>query len=336
MSAVSSSCVSAATPRFAKSFVLVLSCARADTVKIDPKMKKRMGLNMIQATNVLLTVFWALMTFVAIPHAHANSSGPTGSISMTEDDQELERTWLKGALMLPKDLSDQLGIPTGEITRIDKVVDRLPALKFREPMPLALMVHGCFGIGQEQIEQAKMLTARGYAVFMPSHYGRQKAVQLCGGNAAGEIQFHRINELNKKQRLDEVDWAISKARALPFVRSDRTLVSGHSMGGITIGNMKRTDVTGYVISGWGCNPIRSRRPPKEVPLLAMRFKDDPWLNDNYQCDAGFLSGRDKENTISLVFDGQRTHEVIHDPRAVAAYLEFVGRVVGFPDPTASR
>jgi len=255
---------------------------------------------------------------------------------MSEGDQELERTWLKGALMLPKDLSEQLGIPAGEITRIDKVVERLPALKFHEPMPLALLVHGCFGIGQEQIEQARMLTARGYVSFMPSHYGRQKAVQLCGGNAAGEIQFHRINELNKKQRLDEVDLAISKARALPFVRTDRTLISGHSMGGITIGNMKRTDVTGYVISGWGCNPIASRRPPREVPLLAIRFKDDPWLNDNYQCDAGFLSGRDKQNTISLVFDGQRTHEVIHDPRAVAAYLEFVGRVVGFPDPTASR
>jgi dienelactone hydrolase len=336
MSAVSSSCVSAATPRFAKSFVLVLSCARADTVKIEPKMKKRMGLNMIQATNVFLTVFWALMTFVAIPHAHANSSGPTGSISMTEDDQELERTWLKGALMLTKDLSDQLGIPAGEITRIDKVVDRLPALKFHEPMPLALMVHGCFGIGQEQIEQAKLLTARGFVVFMPSYYGRQKAFQLCGGNAAGEIQFHRVTMPILQLRLAEVDYGLKKARAFPFIRPDLTLVSGHSTGGWTLANIKRTDVTAYVITGYGCNPKVSRRPPKEVPLLAMRFKDDPWLNDNYQCDAGFLSGRDKENTISLVFDGQRTHEVIHDPRAVAAYLEFVGRVVGFPDPTASR
>jgi hypothetical protein len=70
--------------------------------------------------------------------------------------------------------------------------------------------------------------------------------------------------------------------------------------------------------------------------LAIRFKDDPWLNDSYQCDAGLFSGRDKSNTTSLVLDGQRTHEVIHDPRAVSAFLEFVGRVVGFPDSSASR
>jgi dienelactone hydrolase len=280
-------------------------------------------------------VMAGFMTLAAL-QGNANPTGPVGRAVTSEDAQELEQTWLKGALMLPKELSGQLGIPTGEITRIDRVADRLAALRFREPMPLALLVHGCFGIGQEQVEQAKLLTARGYVAFMPSHYGRTKAVQLCGGNAAGEIQFHRINDLNKKQRLDEVDFALAKARALPFVRADRTLVSGHSMGGITIGNMTRTDVTGYVISGWGCHPAVSRRPPKDVPLLAMRFKDDPWLNDHYQCDAGLFSGRDPKNTISLVLEGQRTHEVIHDPRAVTAFLDFVGRVVGFPDPSASR
>ncbi len=283
-----------------------------------------------------------MMALLATSYSHANPNGvssasdPAGPKTLTEEEQELERTWLRGALMFPKDLSEQLDIKPGEITRIDKVVDRLPALKFKEPMPLALMVHGCFGIGQEQINQARMLTARGYVAFMPSYYGRQKAIQLCGGNAAGEIQFQRINETNKKQRLDEVDYAIAKARALPFVRSDQTLVSGHSMGGITIGNIKRTDVTGYVITGWGCNPMTSGRPPKSVPLLAIRFKDDPWLNDSYQCDAGLFSGRDKTNTTSLVLDGQRTHEVIHDPRAVSAFLEFVGKVVGFPDSSASR
>jgi len=291
---------------------------------------------MMKKVNVLKAGLVMLALMLSLPQVHANTSAGSSTTVGSEEAQELERTWLKGALMLPKELSDQLGIPAGEITRIDKVVDRLPTLKFNEPMPLALMVHGCFGIGQEQTQQAKMLTARGYVAFMPSYYGRQNAIQLCGGNAAGEIQFSRINPERVLLRLAEVDHALLKARALPFVRADRTLVSGHSMGGITIGNMKRTDVTGYVISGWGCNPALSKRPPKEVPLLAMRFRDDPWLNDNYQCDAGFLNGRDKENTISWVFDGQRTHEVIHYPQAVSAFLEFVGRVVGFPDPTASR
>jgi hypothetical protein len=295
-----------------------------------------MVLIMILKVNAFKAGLVMLALMLSLSPTHANTSAGISTTVGSEEAQELERTWLKGALMLPKELSEQLGIPAGEITRIDKVVDRLPTLKFNEPMPLALMVHGCFGIGQEQIQQAKLLTSRGYVAFMPSYYGRQKAIQLCGGNAAGEIQFDRINPQRVSLRLAEVDHALLKARALPFVRTDRTLVSGHSMGGITIGNMKRTDVTGYVISGWGCNPAQSKRPPREVPLLAMRFRDDPWLKDNYQCDAGLFSGRDKENTISWVFDGQRTHEVIHYPKAVSALLEFVERVVGFPDPTASR
>ena len=303
---------------------------------MNAQSDKETVLIMIQLVNGLKTGLVVLTLMFSLSQAHANASVGGSTTSGSDEAQELERTWLKGALMLPKDLSDQLGIPAGEITRIDKVVDRLPTLKFSEQMPLALMLHGCGGISQEQIRQAKMLTARGFVAFMPSYYGRQKAIQLCGGNAAGEIQFHRINDFNIKQRLAEADHALLKARALPFVRADRALVSGHSMGGLTIGNMKRTDVTGYVITGWGCNPKGSGRPPKDVPLLAMRFKDDPWLNDNFQCDAGLFTGRDKENTISLVFDGQRTHEVIHDPRAIAAFLEFVGRVIGFPDPAASR
>lgn len=297
---------------------------------------KKTVLIMIQVFGALKISLVTLAFTLTCFQTHANTAAGNSTSSVSEEAQELERTWLKGALMLPKDLSEQLGIPAGEITRIDKVVDRLPALKFKEPMTLALMVHGCFGIGQEQIEQAKLLTARGYVAFMPSHYGRLKAIQLCGGNAAGEIQFHRLNRTNINQRLEEVDYALAKARELAFVSKERTLISGHSMGGITIGNMKRTDVTAYVISGWSCNPIFSLRPPKEVPLLAMRFRDDPWLNDSFQCDGGLFTGRDKSNTISLVFDGQRTHEVIHNPRAVAAFLDFVDRVVGFPDPTATK
>lgn len=291
---------------------------------------------MIQVFGALKISLVTLSFILACVQLHANTVVGSSTSSVSDDAQELERTWLKGALMLPKDLSDQLGIPAGEITRIDKVVDRLSTLKSDVPMPLALLVHGCFGIGQEQIEQAKMLTVRGYVAFMPSHYGRVKAIQLCGGNAAGEIQFHRLSRTNINQRLDEVDYALSKARELGFVSKDRTLISGHSMGGITIGNIKRTDVTAYVISGWGCNPSLSGRPPKEVPLLAMRFRDDPWLNDSFQCDGGVFTGREKSNTISLVFGGQRTHEVIHDPRAVSAFLDFVGRVVGFPDPSATK
>jgi dienelactone hydrolase len=307
-----------------------------EPVKINTVSNKKTRLIMIQVIDGLKIGLVTLALTLVCLQTHANTATGDSTSSVSGEAQELERTWLKGALMLPKDLSEQLGIPAGEITRIDKVVDRLSTLKFREPMPLALMVHGCFGIGQEQIEQAKLLTARGYVAFMPSHYGRLKAIQLCGGNAAGEIQFERLNRTNINQRLEEVDYALAKARALAFVSKDRTLISGHSMGGVTIGNMKRADVTAYVISGWGCNPGLSGRPPKEVPLLAMRFRDDPWLNDSFQCDGGLFTGRDKSNTISLVFDGQRTHEVIHYSRAVSAFLDYVGRVVGFPDPTATR
>ena len=316
-------------PRFARSLADVFSWAKDGSDKMAVNSKKRTGFFMIEKCRY--SIVFALLQMVMVAASLANTGSQSLAPPSVDGDEalELERTWLKGALMLPKNMSEQLGIAPGEITRIDKVVDKLPLLLFKVPAPLALMVHGCGGIGGEQVEQAKMLTDRGYVAFMPSYYGRTKAIQLCGGNAAGEIQFDRINRSNIKQRLMEVDYAIAKARALPFVNTNLTLVSGHSMGGITIGNMTRTDVTAYVITGWGCNPRLSGRPPKQVPVLAIRFKDDPWLNDGFQCDGGFLTGRDKENTTSLVLDGQRTHEVIHDPRAVKAFLDFVGEMVGF-------
>ena len=190
--------------------------------------------------------------------------------------------------MLPKDLSDQLGIPVGQITRIDRVVEKLPSLKLQEPAPLAILVHGCFGIGGEQVEQAKILVERGFVAFMPSYYGRTKAIQICGGNAAGEIQFDRINEQRVKQRLDEVDYALFKARKLPFVNTNKTLISGHSMGGITIGKMKRTDVTAYVITGWGCGPQYSGRPP---------FQGRPEVSETAL--PGLLLTSDKEGCSSV-------------------------------------
>lgn len=278
-----------------------------------------------------------LTTFIAVTlQCQAFATPSNESSASLEEMEELDLTWLKGALMLPIDLSEQLGIKTGVITRVDKVIQKLPALNSKEPMPLAILAHGCFGIGGEQVEQAKLLSARGYVVFMPSYYGRKKSFQICGGNSAGEIKFENLSVAYLKQRREEVDYALSKARSFPFVSKERTLVSGHSMGGATVGSMTRADITAYVITGWGCHNGYSSRPPKSVSLLSMRFKDDPWLKDSAQCDAGFLTGREKDNTVSIVLDGQRTHEVIHDPRAVAAYLEFVGRVVGFPELGTSK
>ena len=231
--------------------------------------------------------------------------------------------WDKGAFMLPAALAKQIGAPQDSISRIDRFAARLAAVQSRQPHPLAILLHGCFGLGGEQIEQARLLAAKGFAVFMPSHFGRPDSVPRCGGNAAGEPYFAHWDSAYLAQRLDELDLALQNARRLPFVDPNQTLVIGHSMGGGTVANMKRTDVTAVVITGWACPPGASSRAPAPLPQLSIRFRDDPWIAPGYDCGAGLFSGRKQHNTKSLVLEGQRSHEVMHDPRAREAIGAFV-------------
>lgn len=244
------------------------------------------------------------------------------SSSVVADD--IEATWNQGAFLLPKTLAAQVGSPRAALMRIDRFSEKLNDIEKGERRPVAILMHGCSGITAENAAAARLLAEIGFAVFLPNYYARANVAPICAGSAEGVPFFTSVTPQLVKLRVEEFNYALSKARSLPFVDADKVLAYGHSMGGGVVAALGRSDLRAAVITGWPCSsPGFHQQSHQAVPQLAIRFKDDPWLPSGWECDARPFSGRDANNTISLVLDGQRTHEVLHDARAQEAIRKFV-------------
>jgi dienelactone hydrolase len=235
---------------------------------------------------------------------------------------DLEQTWMKGAFVLPAELAAQIGSPTEGVARVDKFARPLAELSAARKSPIAVLLHGCAGISTENVTAAVYLARKGFSVFLPSYYARSNAIPICAGSAAGVPFFSRVDRELVKLRVEEFDHALGRARALGFTDRDTVLAYGHSMGGIAVAALERDDINAVVITGWGCAAPFASQAPKNIPQLSIRFNDDPWVPAG-TCGVRLFGGRDEENTSSVVLDGQRTHEVMHDPRSRAAIDAFL-------------
>jgi len=237
---------------------------------------------------------------------------------------DIEATWSQGAFLLPKTVAAQIGSPQGSLVRVDRFATKLNAYESVERVPVAIVMHGCSGITAENAAAAKLLAGVGFAVFLPNYYARSNVSPICAGSAEGVPYFAAVTPQLVKLRTEEFHYALSKAQTLPFVDPKKVLAYGHSMGGGVVAALGRSDLKAAIITGWPCSsPSFHQQSHPAVPQLAIRFKDDPWLPAGWECDAKPFSGRDGTNTVSLVLDGQRTHEVLHDIRAQEAIRQFV-------------
>lgn len=248
--------------------------------------------------------------------------------SLSVDASDIEATWNQGAFLLPKAVAAQMGSPQGNLVRVDRFSSKLIAHESIERVPVAIVMHGCSGITAENAAAAKMLAGLGFAVFLPNYYARSNVSPMCAGSAEGVPYFTAVTPQLVKLRTEEFDYALSKAQSLPFIDPKRAVAYGHSMGGGVVAALGRSDLKAAIITGWPCSsPHFHQQSHPAVPQLAIRFKDDPWLPSGWACDAKPFSGRDATNTVSLVLDGQRTHEVLHDARAQEAIRQFVEKHV---------
>ena len=236
---------------------------------------------------------------------------------------QVELTWSKGVFILPTELAQQAGTPIGKVALIEKHIDTLKNLAAPVKFKPAVLMHGCGGISAENIAHAKLLADMGIPVFLPSFYARSNAPTLCAGRSDGMPFFVTFSHQNLAQRVEEFEFAVSKLHELPFVDHTHVLATGHSMGGITVARLRNPAIQASVITGWGCFSPYSEQSMKNVPQLAVRFKVDPFLNNSGACEVKLFSGRDPENTFSVVLDGQETHEVMHNEKARAEIQKFV-------------
>jgi hypothetical protein len=237
-------------------------------------------------------------------------------------EAEVAKTWRSGAFILPAELSLQLGLPE-EVSRIDKHEQALFGSSDARRYHIAVLMHGCAGLSTENIEAAKHLARLGFAVFLPSYYGRSNAQTLCAGSASGVPFFINISWFNVAQRLEEFDYAVQMIMRFKFWNGQGVLAMGHSMGGLAVANLRHPQVKAGIITGWGCSSPFSRQLPSKTPQLNVRFVQDPWLPDSSLCEVKIFSGRESSNTRVVALTGQTTHEVMHDARTREAISQFV-------------
>jgi dienelactone hydrolase len=239
---------------------------------------------------------------------------------------DVDGTWTTGAFVLPRELANELHTPTRRSARIDKFWPELSGARPGKKYPLAIVMHGCMGLTTENAAAGRLLADNGFVVFMPNYYARGTATPRCGGSAAGVPYFAALDRPYLKERSEEFANAVDQARKLAFVDDTVLVALGHSMGGATVAQLNRTDITAAIITGWGCPNGYSDQLPPSVPQLSMRFEDDPWLSPGY-CGTRLFGARQAENTVNIVLTGQRTHEVMQSDLARQKIVEFLDKFV---------
>ena len=110
-------------------------------------------------------------------------------------------------------------------------------------VPAVLFLHGCKGINTRQYSVMQLFTNNGYATFMPDSFARSRPSLTCG-RSSPELPF----------RFDEINYALSEFRKIPWIDQKRLVLAGFSSGGLAVAEYQDYDFAfkTRVILGWGC------------------------------------------------------------------------------------
>ena len=114
-------------------------------------------------------------------------------------------------------------------------------------------------------------------------------------------------------RLSEVNHALEKMRAIPWIDVNNMVLYGHSEGGVAASRYAGLAFDGVVISAASCQKFAIR-----VPSLAVGSRDDEHLNGQF-CDHA-------EDQLLLPGD---SHQILSNPIARERIRAFIEGVTGF-------
>ncbi len=216
-----------------------------------------------------------------------------------DDPAELTRTWERAELMLFID-GEPLEGPLSE----RRVLNRLQALPEGKKYPTLLYLHGCYGIDRDQSEDFwRQLARAGYAIIRPDSFARRNRPEQCGEQVPWVYEA----------RLSEVDYALEKMRALPWIDLNNMVLYGHSEGGVAASRYAGLAFDGVVISAASCQKFAIR-----VPSLAVGSANDERLNGQF-CDRA-------QDQLLLPGD---VHQILVDPTARERVRAFIEGVTGY-------
>ena len=143
-------------------------------------------------------------------------------------------------------------------------------------LPAVIFLHGCDGINNRQTDVMGLFIQNGYPTFMPDSMVRSERSTECG-SAREYIHL----------RFDDINYALSQIRKIPWIDHKRLVLAGFSAGGISAAQYQDYDFAfkARVIMGWGCrgmSPIAVL-----VPFLNLvGSHDDETRRGNQLCSAG--------------------------------------------------
>ncbi|MBI4525090.1 MAG: hypothetical protein HY695_14900 [Deltaproteobacteria bacterium] len=118
-------------------------------------------------------------------------------------------------------------------------------------------------------------------------------------------------------RLQEIEHALGMVRGAPWADLRNLFLMGHSEGGAAVARWEGNGFKALIISGSRCpNGIRAS---SVIPVLAIRFEQDPWARGKLSCGS-WLSGRGNATEIKLAGSG---HDTSRSPEAQDAVLNFL-------------
>ena len=242
-----------------------------------------------------------------------------------ESALEVAPTWERAHVALPKRLTG--GLPVFGLWRDRMVQTAVVKIAPAAGSPAVVLLHGCNGIAEEEEIIKLILAQHGFSVFLPNSFARIGRRANCDLSSYATSLFPQAHDF----RLQEIDYALDRLRAQPWIDPDRIFLMGFSEGGMAAARYDGDAVAGIVITGWHCQgrePYVGIKAPPSVPVLTMIGGDDPW----YQAKRGkhcgqVFDGRTAATSVVLPGNG---HAIVNSPivenaqAATEALLRFLG------------
>ncbi|HET7340878.1 MAG TPA: hypothetical protein VFL90_05400 [Methylomirabilota bacterium] len=188
--------------------------------------------------------------------------------------------------------------------------------------PTVVYAHGCRGIDDDARQWGETIAGAGDAMFAPDSLASGDRAPACG--AAAPYARADLPRLAARER--ELRYALQQLLTLRWIDPERIVLLGFDHGAVVAAGWREPrEFAGFILTGWSCTSPDVRRglaTPPDLPVLALRWTDDPRLRDpawNGDCQV-HLGARPGSRSVLLEGSG---HSVAPSAEARAAVLRFL-------------
>jgi|LakMenEpi03Aug12_release.lakeMendotaPanAssembly.Ray.scaffolds.fasta_scaffold283910_3 dienelactone hydrolase len=246
--------------------------------------------------NIVLSVLFLLQFSV---HAFAQSQYDVERQRELVKSFDISESWKAVKVFVP-DESNSISI--------DKLINK-------NPKNVVIYLHGCGGIGADELNWAKYLKDNGYFVALPDSLAIPNRKRNC---EPGSSKRNAHNVPVGPLRVLEARYAFDQISKIASV--ENIFLMGHSEGGAVILMTPLMKFSAVVSIGSFCSGPKVN-VSKEVPLLLINYEFDPWFKDIVNLCQDKTSHRN-ENTKLIILSGLG-HEASTNQEARNSVLEFL-------------